>query len=509
MVFARECFRPHVTQECRVLPGSRDLSESQKGDLRMSFIASQARFAFLKNILLAAAVLCFVMLPASGNAKGVSTETDHDIGLKTYMYAYPMVLLDTTRTQGGYSDNKLYHSRTFADPTETTVIRPNVDTLYTTAYLNLSSGPIVLTVPDMGDRYYMIQLMDAWTDTFADMGTRTSGNAKQKFMIVPPHWTGTIPSDNVNIIKAPTHRVWLLGRIYSDGSAADLEIVNQLQDKMKLTRSASNAPMSAGLAEADEEDAATDITNAGTGLTPPQIVAQMDAKTFFTTFAKIMKKNKPHAEDWPMRALMNKIGIYPGSPFKFSSLSAETQSALSTAVTDAQKIILKNIASIQPGTIVNTWKFNTLFLGSYGAAYPYRAFIAYYGLGANLPDDAIYPGATISMDGSAHTYTIHFDSGQLPPVNAFWSITMYTSSGYLYENSINRYAIRSSDSLVTNADGSVDIYIQNQAPGDSSLQANWLPCPAASFTMSLRMYWPSTEVLYGTSSWKMPAIVAQ
>ncbi|MEN6439641.1 MAG: DUF1214 domain-containing protein, partial [Syntrophobacter sp.] len=230
---------------------------------------------------------------------------------------------------------------------------------------------------------------------------------------------------------------------------------------------------------------------------------------FFTTFANIMRKNKPHAEDWPMRALMNKIGIYPGSPFEFNRLSAETQSALNAAVIDAQNVITTNMATLAPGQVINkTWKFDTLFEGSYGAAYPYRAAVARYGIGANLPDDAIYPYVTISLDGSAHTYTIHFDSGQLPPVNAFWSITMYTSEGYLYANSINKYAIRSADSFVTNPDGSIDLYIQNQAPANQALRANWLPCPAAPFSVSLRMYWPSTQILYGTSSWKMPAIVA-
>ncbi len=487
----------------------------------MYFSRVQPRFVLRKEFVSCLAVLCLLMLPASGNAKKVSTgysyvstETDYDIGLKTYIYAYPMVLLDTTRTQSGHLDNTLYHARTFAEPTDTNVVRPNVDTLYSSAYLNLSKGPLTLTLPDMGDRYYMIQLMDAWTDTFADMGTRTSGNARQKFMIVPPNWTGTIRNNNVNIIKAPTDRVWLLGRIYSDGTTADLKIVNQLQNEMHLTKSASSASESATLAEADEEAGDEDTTVGGTtssnsGLTPPQIVAQMDAETFFTAFANIMKQNKPHAEDWPMRALMNKIGIYPGSSFRFSSLSTDTQSALNTAVTDALTVIAKNIPAIQPGTVENnTWLFNTLFLGSYGAAYPYRAFMALYGLGANLTDDAIYPSATISLDGSAHTYTIHFASGQLPPVNGFWSITMYTSRGYLYANSINKYAFRSADSFVTNSDGSIDLYIQNQPPSDPGLQAsNWLPCPAAAFAMNLRMYWPSTQILYGTSSWKMPAIV--
>jgi len=449
------------------------------------------------RISLSIAALCVFLLFTPCVSMGVTQESDYDIGIKAYIYAYPMVLLDTTRQQRNLPDNTFNHLRTFADPNERLVIRPNLDTLYSSAYLNLSQGPITLTLPDMGDRYYMIQLMDYWTDTFANMGTRVTGNTAQKFTIVGPDWKGEIPSSSVRIIKSPTNRVWLLGRLYSNGTTEDLAIVNALQDKMLL--SGPGVPETQSVSES-----AAGAT--GSGLTPPQIVAQMDAATFFKTFTRLLKKNGPHQEDWPMRPLLKKIGIYPGATFRFHHLSAETQAALTSATADALKIISTNMAAKIPGTVMNTWRADTLFAGNYGTAYAYRAYIAMYGLGANLPDDAVYPKPTIALSG-ANNYTIHFESGQLPPAKAFWSITLYDSEGYLLANPINRCAIRSSDSLTYNTDGSMDLYIQNASPGTDK-EANWLPAPTGSFSLALRIYWPGTDLLYGSSTWKMPAIVA-
>lgn len=474
-------------------------------------------FVSIRMFCISVTIFCTFLLPTSSHAtvrvspsltQSSSTENDYDIGIKAYMYAYPMVLLETTRMQSVMTDNILYNMRNFADPSETDVVRPNIDTLYTIAYLNLSNGPLFLEVPNMGtlpgqevkDRFFMIQLMDWWSDTFADIGTRTSGNSAQTYMIVGPDWAGANPNMQVNMIKSPTNRVWLVGRIYSDGTSDDIATVNMLQDNIKLFD-----------ADIVSCSAKKNLKTAEQASTPPEIVANMSADIFFTTFAGLMKENKPHEADWPMVALLRKIGINPGASFYFKRLSPETQKSLINAASDAQYII-KNLKV--PSNIVNGWAMNNLFMGSYGAAYPFRAFIAMTGLGANLPDDAIYPTfvATPPPDGSKHNYTIHFlNKDQLPPVNAFWSITMYDEHGYLITNSINRYSISSRDTLNYNSDGSLDLYIQYGSPG-TDLETNWLPAPNGPFSITLRMYWPTVDVLYGpadpnTPPWQMPAMV--
>lgn len=467
--------------------------------------------------------LCAILFPVTGSADGASQESYYDIALKAYIYAYPMVLLEVTRSQDIYlPDNTLYSQYSFPDASFKKVVSPNLDTLYSEAWIDLSNGPVTLTLPDMGDykghdRYYLVQLMDAWTDTFADMGTRTSGNSEQVYTIVGPHWKGEIPGSNLNIIKSPTNRVWLVVRIFCDNTnPEDIQIVNDLQNRITLTKGQHGKGVTKGLKE--DHSIACEVVDPA--LTPPEIVTKMSAQCFYETFANIMMKNPPHQEDWPMLALLQKIGIYPGTPFDFSGLSNDIQEALVRAAADAPAVI-QGIATMAPGiTENNFWQVDTVVNGSYGASYALRAFVALVGLGANLPDDAVYsrPLQTVQLDGSKN-YKIHFaNKEQFPPVadEGFWSITLYDAHNHLVANSISKYAIRSVDAgnFVTNDDGSVDIYIQNQPPAptgnqdtDSEIQANnWLPAPTGQFVVQLRMYWPLTSVVYGTSPWQMPAV---
>ncbi len=455
----------------------------------------KSRLSHVAKIRFGIAILCIFLLPAIGNAAVFPEESLNDIGLKAYLYAYPMVLMETVRMTSGIPDNTLSHARSFNTPTDETVIRPNVDVLYTDLYLNLSHGPVTITFPAMGNRFWIFQCMDWWTDTFADMGTRTSGGSAQTYTFVGPDYQEEIPEKNVNIIRAPTNRVWLFGRIYSSGTPGDLATVHALQNAIKLK--------GRSVPKHYNESAPTTVS----GTAPQQSVSEMTAETFFETFVSALAINAPHQEDWPTVALLDSIGIVPGRHFNFSSLSSEVQAALTSAMTEAPPIIAGVAA---PGALINGWHFTTMFTGSYGgASIPYRAYIAKVGLGANFPDDAIYPGSVGALNGATNNYTMHFDKGQFPPVNGFWSITLYDGNGNLVSNPINRYAIRSADvnSFVYNSDGSVDIYIQNTSPGSAS-QANWLPCPAGTFGLLLRMYWPNSGVLYGTSTWKMPAVVA-
>ncbi len=229
----------------------------------------------------------------------------------------------------------------------------------------------------------------------------------------------------------------------------------------------------------------------------------MSAKDYFELFAKLLKDNPPHEFDWNMVEQLKQIAIIPGEDFSFSELSAEKQKALERAVGDAQKMISGNPL----GEVVNGWAFAREMMGTYGTSYLRRAFIALIGLGANVPEDAVYPMSRVDSEGQPYDgsqrYVLHFDKGELPPVRGFWSLTMYDEKMYMTNNPIRRYAIGDRDKLQYNKDGSLDIYIQHASPGKSR-ESNWLPAPKGRFDVVLRMYWPTLGVLAG--GWNPPAV---
>jgi hypothetical protein len=202
---------------------------------------------------------------------------------------------------------------------------------------------------------------------------------------------------------------------------------------------------------------------------------------------------------------LNKIGIVPGKDFDFSKLPPETQKTLEKAVTDAQRMIADKAS--RGGEFINGWTITREVMGTYGTSYLQRAMIALIGLGANVPEDAIYPMSFVDNDGKEYNgsniYMLHFNNDQIPPLNGFWSLAMYDSDGYFIDNTINRYSIGDRDNLKFNSDGSLDIYIQHNSPGKDK-ESNWLPAPKADFNMVLRLYWPSNEIL--TGDWNPPGV---
>jgi hypothetical protein len=229
----------------------------------------------------------------------------------------------------------------------------------------------------------------------------------------------------------------------------------------------------------------------------------MSAKTYFELFAKLLEDNPPHELDWNMVEQLKQIGIIPGEDFDFSKLSAEAQGALERAVGDAQKMIVEK----QTGEAVNGWQFARELMGNYGTSYLRRAYIALIGLGANVPEDAVYPMSNVDSEGQPYNgsqrYVLHFDKGELPPTRGFWSLSMYDDEMYFVDNPIRRYAIGDRDKLQFNKDGSLDIYIQHASPGKVK-ESNWLPAPEGDFDLVLRAYWPMLEVLAG--GWNPPAV---
>jgi hypothetical protein len=447
------------------------------------------------NAPLAAALIVIVTLgsggPAIAQSPSLTADDAYALATQAYLYAYPLVLMEQTRQAQNRPLNQFQHAPAYPTPQNRLVVRPNVDTLYSTAWLDLSKEPVVMTVPDTGTRYYLIQMMDAWTETFAVPGTRTTGNKAGRFAIVGPGWKGTLPPE-LTPINAPTNTVWIIGRIQTNG-VDDYPNVRALQRGFVLS------PLSGAVSPTSAP--AGGVGPAAT-LTPPQRVAQYDATTFFAAFTKAVTANRPHVEDAAFVARIKALGIAPGSPFEPSRLSSEAKSAVERAAMDAQKLLSRADAPTRAG-----WRVFGTAVGRYGTAYRERAAVARGGLGALPPEDAVYTSTANDADGKPLTgggkYLIHFPKAAIPPVNAFWSLTLYDADGYFAPNAINRYALGDRDRMAFNADGSLDVYLQAGRPPEAQV-ANWLPAPAGEFNLSLRLYWPKPETVSG--SWTPPAV---
>ena len=435
----------------------------------------------------------------------LSTEDAREIARDTYVFAYPMVLMEVTRRvmtnvaePSGISApiNQFAHVRAFPDPTMTAVVRPNADTLYSALQFDVSKEPLVIHVPEYGGRYYLLEIIDYWTDVFTSPGKRTTGTAELTFALVGPSWKGELPAGVVRY-QCPTASGWIIGRTQTNGKA-DFDAVHALQNGITaVPLSGYGKPYTPprGAVNASVDTAQ-----------PPDQLEKMSAADYFSLFAELLKVNPPHANDYPILDQMKRIGIEPGKSFALASVPKEIQEALGAASSDAIKKIKAALASA--GTLVNGWRVNLIGVGTYGTDYLQRASVAYAGLGANTTDDAVYPTAFADADGkpfsSDQRYTIHFEKNQLPPVRAFWSLTIYDDRQLFAENPIKRYAIGDRDKLTFNADGSLDLHIQRDSPGKDK-EPNWLPAPkSGGFTMNMRLYWPKDAVLDG--SWAPPPV---
>ena len=460
---------------------------------------------------LAAAALIAASLaaPAGARAEDKLTEQEaHAIGVQAYLYFYPLVTMDLTRRQltnvarpEGISAPANMFANIPAYPTADmkVVVRPNFDTLYSSAWLDLTKEPVIVSAPDTHGRYYLLPMLDMWTDVFASPGWRTTGTKAGDFAVTPPGWTGSLPAGVVRI-DAPTPYVWIIGRTKTDGPA-DYAAVHEIQAGYKIT------PLSNWGKAAEPAAGAVDP---GVDMkTPPKItVDSMPAGKFFAAAAEILKLQPPHITDQPILALMQRIGIERGKSFDIDKVDPAIKAGLETAPEDALKLMAWKSASL--ARVVNGWSMNTDTMGVYGNYYLKRAIITQFGLGANLPEDAIYPlnladEAGKPLDGGSD-YVLHFEKGATPPVDAFWSVTLYDAQGYQVANSLNRFAVSSWMPFKTNPDGSLDLYFQNASPG-ADKEANWLPAPKGPFNLTMRLYAPRTEALVG--KWNPPPVIRQ
>ena len=439
-------------------------------------------------------------------AEPINQQDAYEIGVEAYIYFYPLVLMDTTRRQavnveagktlGRGPMNVFTHVPIFPPANFRDVVRPNFDTLYSIAWLNLTNEPMIVATADTQDRYYLLPMLDMWTDVFASPGKRTTGTGAGRFAVIPPGWRGDLPQE-VQRIDAPTPYVWIIGRTQTNG-AKDYDAVHKVQEAYTITPLSewgkTRQPVKAVI------DPAVDMKTA-----PMIQVDSMPAGDYFQYAAELLKINRPHITDQPVIARMRRIGIEPGKSFEFKMADSVVRHALERAAPDANKLMKEKIPTL--ARVVNGWQMNTDTMGVYGNYYLKRAIVGMVGLGANVPEDAVYPLNLGDADGKPLTgvskYALHFAKSEIPPVEAFWSITLYDKDGFPTANSLNRNAIGDRDELKFNADGSLDLYFQNESPGKER-ESNWLPAPTDAFNLTMRLYAPKLEVLDGR--WAPPAI---
>lgn len=430
----------------------------------------------------------------------------YEISKEAYVYFYSLQSMEITRRQctnlkagerpGFAPVNTFAHVRAYPDADFKTVVRPNFDTLYSAAWLDLSAEPMIVSIPDASNRYYLLPMLDMWSDVFAAPGWRTSGTHEQHYAVVSKKWSGTLP-ENLERIEAPTDHVWIIGRTRTDGPD-DYAAVHKFQDGMKIT------PLSQWGKSATEvafkADASVDMK------TPPlDQVNAMSAENYFSLAATLLQNYPAHITDWSLLARIKRLGIEPGKKFELSVFEKSIQESIVKGAADGLKLMAEKLPTL--GRPVNGWIMNTDSMGVYGNYYLKRAIVAMVGLGANQPEDAVYPLNIVDENGQPldgnNNYLLHFKADEIPPVDGFWSLTMYDESGFQAANSINRFAISSWMPLKTNADGSLDLYIQNANPG-ADKESNWLPAPKTKLGITLRLYAPRESVLKG--AWNPPAV---
>ena len=390
-----------------------------------------------------------------------------------WLYTLPLVEIANTRQRGlvvGSPMNVFGHMRKLADHTSRAVTTPNNDTFYSTAQIDLSGGPVTLTLPESGARYLSLALMDAYTNNFAILGTRTTGGRGGTFTLVGPDDAATAP----NTVRSPTNHVWALARILVDGPH-DLEAAQKVQRGISMQ---------------------------GPDLPPPPQVAHRGAgwQDYFAGAAQLLARNRPPVTDGVVLDQMAPLGLDAFDLARFSE--AETtaiEAGIAAARIDARKGGLGGTA------FVEGWSYPNARLGDFGQDYIYRAAVALSGLAALPPIEALYMRAEGNLpralyDGQQN-WRLHFAADQHMPVQSFWSLSLYeaTPEGQFFftDNEMGRYAIGDrTPGLVTNDDGSLDIWIGHASPG-TAREANWLPAPDGPFALFMRAYLPKPELLDG------------
>lgn len=448
-----------------------------------------------------------------------------------YVFAYPLVVMDATKAAmtapgaaGSATVNEFAHQGALPDHTATGLASRSADTLYSSAWLDLSAEPVILTIPDTRNRYYVLSMLDGWTNVFASPGKR-SGTKRGQYAIAGPGWAGELPR-GVTRIDAPTAMVWVVGRIEASGEN-DVAAVGRIQDGLTLTPlSAWGKPGAKAAAQPATPDAAAGAapdavaTRAPRPKTPVSEVAAMDAATFFSRVAALLPANPPAAEDAAIVATLGELGVVAGQPFApdaklVPTMNQAAKAALASIVAAAGGTDVDPDAEAEPeaapdaaaGTEAKEPWIALKNPGSYATDYLQRAVNAWRGLGAGADADVLVMVTDADADGrpfnGRFNYLLHFDKAQLPPADAFWSVALYNDRQQFIENGMGRHSIGPRDKPKYNRDGSLDIHLQNSSPGGDK-ESNWLPTPRGAFSLNMHIHSPKQAALDGT--WKPPAV---
>ncbi len=462
--------------------------------------AAMAVTLAVSSSLIALPTIASVDTPITSAKQALENES-YILAANAYMWGSTLVRMEQIARQ--YSDvsepqvdtsyrgplNEFGHARRLSTPADTDMPTANRDTLYSSAVLDLSQGPMVLSVPDVNDRYFVINMFDMWHNLFQYVGTRETGQLAKQFLLVPPGWKSddSTPRE-LTIVEAPTSKVWLWGRtqVFDD---QDYPAAHAVQDQYKLT------------SLAQYQTGQKPVTQP----LPPRAGDENDPLRFFVELGEYLKQNPVDERNKAMLGQFKKIGLTKNG-FNDDKLSLDTKKTLIKAIEDGHKMVLAQQANPANLEFKDGWVY-TFALDAFGDDSAMRSLIAHPYLGGQGPQEAIYPMAAMDTKGnplSGETnYVMHFDKE--PPVGAFWSVTVYDAeTKMLVDNSINRYNISSLSDLKKNKDGSFDIQFSSKQPADAQ---NWLPTPEGNFYVLTRLYVPSKQVL--NMDWTVPGLNAE
>lgn len=426
------------------------------------------------------------------------SETDKNIWETVeaaYVYTFPLVLMDATETSATNTEkaatekapvNQFIHSVALADAQFKTVVTPNVDTIYSQVWYDLSEEPMVYELPET-DRFCKVQVLDGWTNTAAVLDKAGA------YAITLSTWEGELP-EGVTRIDVPTSMAWSITRIVLTGEE-DLPNVYAIQEKMKLM------PLSDYIS-GDTYEPPRGSYSEENDYIPVDKVLSMDPITFFNKANELMVKNSPAAADKEMLEKIAAVNIGPGMEFDTSVLTGDVAENWKTMLTEIQLKLIKEGQKFSKK--LGQWDYFGEPIGDFNTEYAYRALVALAGLGANTVEVALYPKIEQDADGNTLTgeksYILHFESYPQVLEGGFWSVTAYGDDDFLIDNPIDRYCINDRSDLKVNDDGSVDVILSKDAPEDTT---NWLPVGDGGFHLYMRIYTPDMDAL---ETWTAPTI---
>lgn len=468
------------------------------------------------------ALLCGVAAAGLGLSAGAgvasATQAEYDQGLalgtEAYKYGLPLVTMNKTyRTQtsinvsngeGFGPVNQFNPVRELTDPNDRSVVAPNYDTLYSIAWLNLKKQPQIIHVPKVKDRYFVIPLMSPYTEDFKNLGT-VNGTKPGDYAVVGPDQGKVKLPKGVKKIRSPYNRAWIIERTYVDNTdPKDVKKVHKIQDQITLTPLSKYGKKGWEPKPPKQPDTKVDTAMLPTGM------------DYFDRLGKQLAKFPPPPADQAELDKLAAIGVGPGlKPSQDTSLSADTVRGMTDAVAGGSASVLTDLRAAYVKGFAAHNGYLVMATGTYGTDYVSRAMVTQVGLGALLPEEAIYPLAQVDHSLQPLTgdkkYVVHIPAGQLPPVKGFWSLTLYDSDGFLVPNPIDRFVINDRTDLATNPDGSIDLYLQSSAPSDPQQAQNWLPTPAGKpFRLIWRLYDPGEQMdgILSGDGWDPPAITS-